>query len=56
MAEWWWTGPMANVGICETPITIDIVNGYAETITVGKEAEQSDPAVRKIREGSKGCG
>lgn len=33
-------GSMASVGICETPITIDIVNGYAETITGGKEAEK----------------
>ena len=33
-------GSMASVGLCETPITIDIVNGYAETITGGKEAEK----------------
>jgi leucyl aminopeptidase (aminopeptidase T) len=33
-------GSMASVGLCETPITIDIVNGYAETVTGGKEAEK----------------
>ncbi len=33
-------GSMASVGICETPITVDIVNGYAETITGGKEAQK----------------
>ncbi len=32
-------GSMAGIGMIETPITIDIVNGYAETITGGKEAQ-----------------
>lgn len=33
-------GSMASVGMCETPITIEIVNGYAEKVTGGKEAEK----------------
>lgn len=33
-------GSMASVGICATPITIEIVNGYAEKVTGGKEAEK----------------
>ncbi|HOP05190.1 MAG TPA: aminopeptidase [Tenuifilaceae bacterium] len=33
-------GSMASVGLCETPITIDIVNGYAETVTGGEEAKK----------------
>jgi leucyl aminopeptidase (aminopeptidase T) len=33
-------GSMASVGICKTPITIDIVDGYAETITGGDEAQK----------------
>jgi aminopeptidase len=33
-------GSMASIGIIETPIVVDIVNGYAETITGGKEAEK----------------
>jgi leucyl aminopeptidase (aminopeptidase T) len=33
-------GSMASVGMCETPITIEIVNGYAERVTGGKEAEK----------------
>jgi leucyl aminopeptidase (aminopeptidase T) len=33
-------GSMATIGMVETPITVDIVNGYAESITGGKEAEK----------------
>ncbi len=40
-------GSMASVGLCETPITIDIINGYAETVTGGKEAEKLNELFEK---------
>ncbi len=33
-------GSMASIGMIDTPIVVDIVNGYAESITGGKEAER----------------
>lgn len=33
-------GSMASIGMIETPIVVDIVNGYAESITGGEEAEK----------------
>lgn len=33
-------GSMASIGIIKTPIVVDIVNGYAESITGGEEAER----------------
>lgn len=33
-------GSMASIGMIETPIIVDIVNGFAESITGGKEAEK----------------
>ncbi|MFA4852245.1 MAG: aminopeptidase [Bacteroidales bacterium] len=33
-------GSMASIGIIKTPITIDIINGFAEKITGGEEAEK----------------
>jgi leucyl aminopeptidase (aminopeptidase T) len=41
-------GSMAGIGMIETPITIEIVNGYAETITGGKQAEQLTAMLDKI--------
>ena len=40
-------GSMASVGLCETPITIEIINGYAETVTGGKEAEKLNELFEK---------
>jgi leucyl aminopeptidase (aminopeptidase T) len=33
-------GSMASIGMIDTPIVVDIVNGYAESITGGEEAER----------------
>jgi leucyl aminopeptidase (aminopeptidase T) len=33
-------GSMAGIGMISTPITIDIINGFAESITGGEEAER----------------
>ncbi|MDY0254696.1 MAG: aminopeptidase [Tenuifilaceae bacterium] len=33
-------GSMASIGMIETPIVVDIVNGYAESITGGEEAKK----------------
>jgi leucyl aminopeptidase (aminopeptidase T) len=33
-------GSMASIGIIKTPIVVDIVDGYAESITGGEEAER----------------
>jgi aminopeptidase len=33
-------GSMAGIGMLETPITIEVINGYAEKIEGGKEAEK----------------
>lgn len=41
-------GSMAGIGMIETPIVIDIVNGYAENITGGKQAEQLTAMLDKI--------
>lgn len=41
-------GSMAGIGMIETPITIDIVNGYAEKISGGKEAEKLIQMVDKV--------
>ncbi|HPV56142.1 MAG TPA: aminopeptidase, partial [Tenuifilaceae bacterium] len=41
-------GSMAGIGMIETPITIEIVNGYAESITGGKQAEQLAAMVDKV--------
>ncbi|BDX39541.1 hypothetical protein CYCD_28960 [Tenuifilaceae bacterium CYCD] len=41
-------GSMAGIGMIETPIVIDIVNGYAESITGGKQAEQLTAMLDKV--------
>lgn len=41
-------GSMAGIGMIETPITIEIVNGYAESITGGKQAEQLTAMLDKV--------
>lgn len=41
-------GSMAGIGMIETPITIEIVNGYAESITGGKQAEQLAAMLDKV--------
>lgn len=41
-------GSMAGIGMIETPIIIDIVNGYAESITGGKQAEQLTAMLDKV--------
>ena len=50
-------GSMASVGMIETPIVIDIVDGYAKSITGGKEAQKlteildkSGPDARAVAE------
>lgn len=41
-------GSMAGIGIVETPIVVDIINGYAETITGGKEAKLLTEMLDKV--------
>ncbi len=41
-------GSMAGIGMVETPITIDIVNGYAESITGGVEAQKLVEMLDKV--------
>lgn len=41
-------GSMAGIGIVETPIVVDIINGYAETITGGKEANLLTEMLDKV--------
>jgi leucyl aminopeptidase (aminopeptidase T) len=41
-------GSMAGIGIVETPIVVDIINGYAETITGGKEAKMLVEMLDKV--------
>ncbi len=41
-------GSMAGIGIVETPIVVDIINGYAEKITGGKEAQQLTEMLDKV--------
>lgn len=41
-------GSMAGIGMVETPITIDIVNGYAESITGGVEAQKLIEMLDKV--------
>jgi len=41
-------GSMAGIGMIESPIVIDIVNGYAERITGGKQAEQLTAMLDKV--------
>ncbi|MFA5404626.1 MAG: aminopeptidase, partial [Ignavibacteria bacterium] len=46
-------GSMAGIGMLETPITVEVINGYAEKITGGKEAvklaDMLDKAGREAR-------
>lgn len=41
-------GSMAGIGMVETPITVEIINGYAEKITGGKEAEKLIEMLDKV--------
>jgi len=41
-------GSMAGVGLVETPITIEVVNGYAEKIQGGKEAQKLIELLDKV--------
>ncbi|MBM4158848.1 MAG: aminopeptidase, partial [Ignavibacteria bacterium] len=41
-------GSMAGVGLVETPITIEVVNGYAENIQGGKEAQKLIELLDKV--------
>lgn len=41
-------GSMAGIGIVETPIVVDIINGYAEAITGGKEAKMLAEMLDKV--------
>jgi leucyl aminopeptidase (aminopeptidase T) len=40
-------GSMAGVGLLDTPITVEVVNGYAENITGGKEADKLNELLDK---------
>lgn len=41
-------GSMAGIGMLKTPITVEVVNGYAEKITGGEEAEKLIAMLDKI--------
>lgn len=41
-------GSMAGIGIIETPIVVEIVNGYAESISGGEQAEQLTKMLDKV--------
>lgn len=40
-------GSMASIGLIETPIVVNIVNGYAESITGGEEAKKLETILDK---------
>jgi aminopeptidase len=39
---------MAGIGMLKTPITIEVINGYAEKITGGEEAEKLTEMLDKV--------
>jgi len=41
-------GSMAGIGMLKTPITVEVVNGYAEQITGGEEAEKLTAMLDKV--------
>jgi len=41
-------GSMAGIGMLKTPITVEVVNGYAEKITGGEEAEKLIAMLDKV--------
>ncbi|HNW70747.1 MAG TPA: aminopeptidase [Bacteroidales bacterium] len=41
-------GSMAGIGMLQTPITVEVVNGYAEKITGGEEAEKLTAMLDKV--------
>jgi aminopeptidase len=41
-------GSMAGIGMLKTPITVEVVNGYAEKITGGEEAEKLTAMLDKV--------
>lgn len=41
-------GSMAGIGMLDEPIVIDVVNGYAETITGGAQAKQLEETFNKV--------
>jgi leucyl aminopeptidase (aminopeptidase T) len=41
-------GSMAGIGMVDTPITVEIINGYAEKISGGKEAEKLIEMLDKV--------